>query len=421
MLRVPPFAVVYGLVAAIGVVDHFTGPQLLMIFFYVVPIVLGAAWFGTRSGFVVALSCSLAHTVADYIGQTEPYTWVTLWNRVFVLAIYVGVAQCIAELVALQRRLEERVQARTRELEKAMAARTELQNKIGAASRYERNAIGRELHDGLCQHLAAANIAAGMLARKLDAAQPDASAGAHAISGMLAGAIGQTRRIARGLLLEAVTPGELGGELRELCRNASGKHGVECVFSGADTALEIDDEQASHLFFVAQEALRNALRHAGASRIEIALRDAAGTLELTVSDNGRGFGAAAAAGAAEAKGAAETVNAADAAGMANAAGATETAGATKTEGATEAVDAMEGESATEAVDVMEVEGAAETAGAEAGGEREGRARLGVMIMRHRAGLIGAHFEIGPAADGRGGTRVRCRLPRTANRAKNNAA
>lgn len=346
--RAMSMAFVAAAVAATGIIDHYTGPKLVMTLFYIVPVVFGSAWLGGRWGYAIAFSCSLTHAIADWIGRDEHYTLITIPNRLFVLVIYLGVARCIAELMVLQRHLEARVQARTRELENALAAQTELQKKIGAAGRYERNAIGRELHDGLCQHLAATNIAAGMLASKLDAAQPEAAAEARAISGMLTGAIGQTRQIARGLLLAAVKPGELDAELRELCRAATRKYHTDCTYTHDGPMPQLNDAQASHLFFIAQEALRNAIKHSRATRIDVQLREESGAFELSIADNGFGLGRAGDAG--------EPGDAAD-----------------------------------------------------ASGKRPG---LGMEIMRHRAELIGVQFEVISPASGdamRKGTRVHCRL------------
>jgi signal transduction histidine kinase len=47
------------------------------------------------------------------------------------------------------------------------------------------------------------------------------------------------------------------------------------------------------VFRIAQEALQNALRHAGAERIEVRLEDGGGRLALSVADDGRGFDTAA--------------------------------------------------------------------------------------------------------------------------------
>ena len=292
--RARAIALLAAIICTSGLVDYVTGPHLLMIFFYIIPVVVAVAWFGWRGGNIVAVLCSLTHSVADWFAHTEPYSYTTIWNRVLILAIYLFVSRVVAELLALQRHLEQRVQARTRELEQALAAQVELQSAIANATRYERNAIGRELHDGLGQHLAATNIAAGILAQNLaNAALPETAAEARNISDMLVAAIGQTRQIARGLLLATVKPSELDAQIAELCRVSTRKHNIDCSYTRAPaaTAARLDDTQASHLFFIAQEALRNALKHANARHIAITLGEdpATGHLALTITDDGRGL------------------------------------------------------------------------------------------------------------------------------------
>jgi signal transduction histidine kinase len=46
---------------------------------------------------------------------------------------------------------------------------------------------------------------------------------------------------------------------------------------------------AVHLFHIAQEAIANAIRHGGATQIDIALTEQAACRTLTVTDNGSGF------------------------------------------------------------------------------------------------------------------------------------
>jgi signal transduction histidine kinase len=71
---------------------------------------------------------------------------------------------------------------------------------------------------------------------------------------------------------------------------------VGCTFAPAGTP-RLPDAAASHLLRIAQEAVANALRHAGATRVWIALAASEAATELRVGDDGRGFTTAAAASA----------------------------------------------------------------------------------------------------------------------------
>jgi len=64
---------------------------------------------------------------------------------------------------------------------------------------------------------------------------------------------------------------------------------TKCILSLPDT-VEFDDPSVSrHLFWIAQEAVRNATKHAKATRLQIKLARERRTLVLTVRDNGIGF------------------------------------------------------------------------------------------------------------------------------------
>jgi signal transduction histidine kinase len=52
----------------------------------------------------------------------------------------------------------------------------------------------------------------------------------------------------------------------------------------------LPDETETHLFRIAQEALTNVARHAAARHVEIALQSRPGSIALSITDDGQGFG-----------------------------------------------------------------------------------------------------------------------------------
>lgn len=144
----------------------------------------------------------------------------------------------------------------------------------------ERNRIARDLHDAVGHHLTALNL-------HLDLALRQAGEQAPA-------PLRTSRELARSLLSEvrAVVSSErgdqhidLGAAIATLCA------GIPAI----DVRLEIDEDLtiaspalAHTLFSCAQEALTNAVRHARASVVTIALQATADDITLRVSDNGQG-------------------------------------------------------------------------------------------------------------------------------------
>lgn len=261
--------------------------------FYFIPIALSASWLGLRAGLVTAFMCSAIRVLGD-LANADPDFFITshlikmLYNRLSGLAVYLVLAGLMYELVVLHHQLEDRVKLRTTALGQAIASRDRLQNILFEVGRRERSAIGHDLHDGLGQHLTATAIAAGMLARRLSSQENPAAADARTVEGLIKAGIDKTRLIARGLLLDNVQPEELVAELGELAANITHEQRTPCIFTTQGQVTGLDVNRASHLFYIAQEAVRNALRHGTPTRVEINFIAAPTTVSLTVTDNGRG-------------------------------------------------------------------------------------------------------------------------------------
>lgn len=264
--------------------------------FYLVPVILAVSWLGLAWGVAIAVLSACLRFIGDMANAGSDFDFFAsshllrmLSNRVSSLLVYLVVVVVIHELLRLSRQLEERVQARTTALRQAVAARERLQASLFEAGLRERKAIGRDLHDGLGQHLAATAMAASVVAGRLEAQGDPLVADAREVERLVKSAIDQTRQTARGLLLETVRPDELVAELEELAAFATHEHRTPCVFTAEGAPERLDLNVASHLFYIAREALRNALRHGGATRIAIHFCVGRALVALIVTDNGRGL------------------------------------------------------------------------------------------------------------------------------------
>jgi signal transduction histidine kinase len=282
-------AVVASLVAALGWLDYVTGTRVSLGLFYLVPIILSALWLGWRAGCTVSVICIVVRVGGDLIYGGDKSTPLSIfWNRTAFLILYVMLVGLLHALISLQRQLEFRVRQRTAALAQALQARDELQRQLVQTAGRERSSIGHELHDGLGQHLTATAFAAKMLSSELEATGHPAMADAQTIVRMAQEGIAQTRQMARGLLLAAIEPEQLTSELEELCEGLQKEYGITCRFTATGNPRGLDVAKASHLFYIAHEAARNAVRHARASRIDIELKSLPEVLELGITDNGSG-------------------------------------------------------------------------------------------------------------------------------------
>jgi len=147
----------------------------------------------------------------------------------------------------------------------------------------ERKRLGLDLHDNVCQELAAVGVL-------LEAARVRPNDGIELARGArhLTEVIEHLRLISRDLRPMLLSDLGLTESLAAFASKLSTlKRSVVARFP--NHVPRLDDETEIAVYRVAQEALANAIRHANARRIDLDLRSDGGTLVLEVRDDGRGF------------------------------------------------------------------------------------------------------------------------------------
>ncbi|HNY65620.1 MAG TPA: ATP-binding protein [Deltaproteobacteria bacterium] len=166
--------------------------------------------------------------------------------------------------------------------------RKRLEREILEISNREQRRIGQDLHDSLCQHLAGIGFMGKVLEKKVSTSMPVDVEDVREIVDLIDQAITLTKGYARGL-----NPVELQAEglmvaLTKLAENVRRLFGVTCTFSCEPPIFIHDNEMATHLYRIVQEAINNAIKHGKADTITIRLEKKEGGGLLTVSDNGLG-------------------------------------------------------------------------------------------------------------------------------------
>ncbi len=283
--------IVLALMILVTLADYSTGPYLSMRVFYDIPVVLAVVWLGGAAGVAACAACTLSwYAVGRFENAEFARAPLVYWNLPVGFALYLVLAWILHAFVVLRRELEQRVRQRTAALQRSVTVREELQRELFRASSHERVAIGQDLHDGLCQHLVGTAFAAQVLAGDLAArGEPGLKDKADQIIHLIGEGVQQTRQLARGLLLNSIGPERLATELEEYATTISLQRGVPCRFIARGRPAAPDEQTASHLFRIAQEAVNNALRHARPKSVEIALTTDDAHLVLIVSDDGTGM------------------------------------------------------------------------------------------------------------------------------------
>ncbi len=191
---------------------------------------------------------------------------------------------------ALERRVRERtaeLHEANRELSAEIAERTRLEREIIRISEREQRRIGQDLHDGLCQELAAIAFMTRAVGNRLGASGAGESERVNYLAELLNDSISRCRDIARGLHPVEMDDDGLMVALNDLAIRTS--HAVACTFQCGEPILMPESDVALNLYRIAQEAVNNALKYSGATLVTISLERRGADLRLSISDDGRGI------------------------------------------------------------------------------------------------------------------------------------
>jgi len=186
--------------------------------------------------------------------------------------------------ISERRRVEE-------ELRETAARLRVLSRRLVEVQEEERRHLARELHDEIGQALTAIGI--GLQAAKKAGVDAVASYLDDCI-GVVDGAIRQVRHLSLDLRPPMLDDLGLVATLRWYVDRQAQRAGYRGRFISGAAEIRLDPAIATAAFRVAQEALTNVARHAGARSVRVSVRCRDGSLRLVVRDNGVGFDTAAA-------------------------------------------------------------------------------------------------------------------------------
>jgi two-component system, LuxR family, sensor kinase FixL len=151
----------------------------------------------------------------------------------------------------------------------------------------ERQRIGQDLHDDLCQRLGAIALLVASLAKKISVLDQKLGANVAEIPQLLTETIETCRNLARGLHPVTLASAGLPAALEELAARVPANVKFHWPHS---ERIDFEPTLALHLYRIAEEAVANAVKHARAKNITIELAVLAGRAVLAISDDGKGIG-----------------------------------------------------------------------------------------------------------------------------------
>lgn len=256
---------------------------------YVLGVLLVAVRWGLRLGLVTAFASALAL----YFFHTEPLASFAVADPDDLVAIVtLLVTSVIAAVIADRARLraldaEERLRLEA-ELRRREAERIRLDEmrasraRVLAAGDAERNRVVRDLHDGAQQRLVHTVVTLKLARQAYARADGDVDVILGEALDHANAAITELRELAHGILPPVLVRGGLTAAVEAVAARMPLPVGVDVDVPRMAPAVE------ATAYFVVAEALTNVVKHANATRADVAARLQDGALHVTVRDDGAG-------------------------------------------------------------------------------------------------------------------------------------
>jgi len=233
---------------------------------------------GTSSSILVVVFLSIWGSVHGH----GPFSRQTQLDPVLSLQLFVLFAA--ASFMVLAALLEER--------KRAEEALTGMSRKLIEAQEKERNRIGRDLHDDICQRLALLAIGLEQIRKVLPESAVEMSSGLDELWKQILQLSTDVQALSRELHSSKLEYLGIVPAMRSFCREFSEQQRIKVDFTSHDLPNPLPSPEISlSLFRVLQEALHNAAKHSGVRHFDVQLWGTTDEIHLRVSDSGAGFDA----------------------------------------------------------------------------------------------------------------------------------
>ena len=164
-----------------------------------------------------------------------------------------------------------------------------LSRQVLRAQEEERKRISRELHDVIAQSLAGINVQLASLKKSANINTKALDRNVARTQAVVQQALDIVHRFARELRPTVLDDLGLIPALQAFMKTFRAETGIHVSLSAFAAVDQINGDNRTVLYRVAQEALTNIARHAHASRVEVSIQKLDGAVGLTIHDDGKGF------------------------------------------------------------------------------------------------------------------------------------
>jgi PAS domain S-box-containing protein len=229
-----------------------------------------------RSGELEQLAFETVHMRKD--GSTYPVEVRLQFSDIAAAPVFLAFVQDITE----RKRVELEITQSREQLR-------ELSSYLQTAREEEKVHIAREIHDELGGTLTALKMDAFWLAKKMPAELAPLHEKVTAMSQLVDAAVQATRRIVTELRPMLLDDLGLVAAIEWQVAEFQKRMGLPCRLTVPAADIALDQQRSIALFRILQESLTNVARHAGASRVDVALEVAGVDVVLSIHDDGSGI------------------------------------------------------------------------------------------------------------------------------------
>jgi len=163
-----------------------------------------------------------------------------------------------------------------------------LGSRLIVAQEEERKRIARELHDDLNQRMAVLSIELDQLNQKIGKT-PSVRKRLHKMQLQAQEISSDLHRLSYKLHPSKLDHLGLGAAVKSLCDELSNGGKLRVHFHQTGIPADLPKDVTLCLFRIAQETLRNSIKHSGAEFVQVVLTKTSHGIRLSISDNGCGF------------------------------------------------------------------------------------------------------------------------------------